>query len=315
MTTLRHWPKNVWGHGIPTPQYSILANSSVCPLRKHVTQYLHAVLTLWGLNDEQVKIFIELALREATKNRDDVPSFEKQLKAHLIGQCLRLGAKDAALSQRAQTVYREVKPYLIGSSLLDIGCGDGRITTLVANNNPEFRQIHLTDVVDYVPQELKPFFAIYKEGSLFPTGEQSFDTVLLLTVLHHATDPVDLLELAWQVTSRRLVIIESVVGVETDELTEEDQIAFAAFVDWFYNRVLHDGVPVPYNFTTVRRWQSTFAEHDMPLIETKFLGRDIDVGPEYHILFVLEKKETLSPTPSPRQQTCSCPTATATTKR
>jgi hypothetical protein len=117
-------------------------------------------------------------------------------------------------------------------------------------------------------------------------------------VLHHASAPLELLKLAWQATRKRLIIIESVVAIHKEhagakyELTnypDEDQIAFAAFVDWFYNRVLHDDVPVPCNFTTPEGWQSVFLQEQMKLIETTYLGQDIAIGPEYHVLFVLEK--------------------------
>jgi hypothetical protein len=74
-----------------------------------------------------------------------------------------------------------------------------------------------------------------------------------------------------------------------NDLPDEDQIAFAAFVDWFYNRVLHTDVPFPYNFTKGEKWQQVFATHGMRLVHTIHLGKDINTGPEYHVLFVLEQ--------------------------
>jgi hypothetical protein len=68
-------------------------------------------------------------------------------------------------------------------------------------------------------------------------------------------------------------------------------------VDWFYNRVLHDDVPVPYNFTTPSKWISLFVDNNMPLAAALHFGQDIDIGPEYHILFVLQKEPQL---PGPR---------------
>ena len=83
--------------------------------------------------------------------------------------------------------------------------------------------------------------------------------------------------------------LEPPVKYELVKLSDEDQIAYATFVDWFYNRVLHDDVPVPYNFTTVENWQATFLQYNMRLAQTIHLGQDIEIGPEYHVLFVLEK--------------------------
>jgi hypothetical protein len=97
--------------------------------------------------------------------------------------------------------------------------------------------------------------------------------------------------LAWAATKKRLIIIESVVGIHSAEQgvnyelvksSDENQIAYAAFIDWFYNRVLRDDVPVPCNFTTPHEWKSVFAEQNMRLVQTSHFGQDIDIGPEYH---------------------------------
>ncbi len=199
---------------------------------------------------------------------------------------------------RAKIVYKEIAPFLDGNSLLDIGCGNGLISNLARR---QFQRIQLLDVVRYVPQWLDLPFMKYQDGESLPIGDELFDTVLLLTVLHHSNDPVELLKLAWGAAKKRVIIIESVVGVhqvkpnakyELVGLTAEFQIAFAAFVDWFYNRVLHDNVPVPYNFTTPENWQASFLKHKMHLKATEYLGQDIEIGPEYHVLFVLEKDKT-----------------------
>ena len=100
------------------------------------------------------------------------------------------------------------------------------------------------DVVSYLTQGLDLPFAEYSEGQPLPVKDR-FDTVLLIAVLHHAEIPVDLLRKAWAATSKRLIIIESVVcvhqaapGARTSYwmLPDDDQVGYAAFIDWFYNR-------------------------------------------------------------------------------
>jgi SAM-dependent methyltransferase len=281
---------NIFGHQIPTPQ-SVILNPT---LRPCVDRYLTKVLTLMGLRVDAIEGFKELAAEKARVELDDtLVAYERELKRGLIGQIV-IYKEDEALSQRATVIYTQISSYLCGDSLLDIGCGNGLIANLARSR---FRETQLLDVVRYLPTALNLPFKLYAEGQPLPIDDP-FDTVLLLTVLHHSSDPTELLKLAWGATRKKLIIIESVVGVhrlepgvsyELVNSSIEDQIAFAAFVDWFYNRVLHDDVPVPYNFTTPEKWRSIFVENNMRLAQSLHLGQDIDIGPEYHMLFVLEK--------------------------
>jgi 2-polyprenyl-3-methyl-5-hydroxy-6-metoxy-1,4-benzoquinol methylase len=291
-----HIIPNYWQEEIPTPQWVMLAGDDTS-LGRSVREYLNTVLDSRGLSAPAIRSFQEYAAQQAWNIQGETSSrrFENDLRVYLTEQDKRAGSWDQALVKRAQIIYNVVKPHLVGSSLLDIGCGDGRISGVVAASCA-FDRIKLVDVADNVPDLLKQAFKLdftrYENGGPLPIGGETFDTVLLLTVLHHAHDPRGLLNLAWQATKRRLIIIESVVGVETERssLSYEEQVAFAAFVDWFYNRVLYEGIPVPYNFTTVEKWETLFGDYkDMRLVKKEHLGRDIEIGPEYHVVFVLEK--------------------------
>jgi SAM-dependent methyltransferase len=282
---------NYWGHNIPTPQ-SVVLNDSLKP---YIDRLLSKMLRLAGFDDQAIAQFQDRVQTKAVLDRYDTRvAYERHLKAGLIGMTSAAKLKKT-LTNRAKIVKGQIEPYLVGESLLDIGCGNGIIASLVKER---FRDVRLLDVVDYTLPQLQLRFDTYKEEERLPTGGQQFDSVLLLTVLHHSNNPVELLRQAWDATAKRLVIIESVIGVhsleegiayELADSSEELQIGYAAFIDWFYNRVLHDDVPVPYNFTSPERWSSVFAQHHMPVIVTKHLGQDIDIGPEYHVLFVLEK--------------------------
>lgn len=283
---------NCWGHKIQTPQCVILNPL----LRPFIEKYISRVLTLYGVDDSAIENFKRLAIEKAKINEDQsftLVAYERELKAGLIGVLMH-SKEDQALSRRANVIYDEIKSRLVGKSLLDIGCGNGLVSHLARH---EFDEVLLLDVVRYVPAALNLPFKEYKDGEPLPV-DKTFDTVLLLTVLHHSANPLELLKAAWGATNKRLIIIESVVGVHRAEPlaryellneSDEDQIGYAAFIDWFYNRVLHNDVPVPYNFTNPENWQARFVANNMRLVEAVHLGQDLEISPEYHILFVLEK--------------------------
>jgi SAM-dependent methyltransferase/catechol 2,3-dioxygenase-like lactoylglutathione lyase family enzyme len=290
-TTMLSKQTNFWGHQIPSPQSVILKPE----LASYIDGLLSKMLGLCGIDEAAIKPFKELA-KEKASVEDTRVAYETDLKIGLTG-LIRRAKLSTTLYNRAKIIKGQIEPFLIGDSLLDIGCGNGMIASLVRNR---FKKIQLLDVVEYLPPELDLPFKTYKEGD---TISGSFDTVLLLTVLHHSNNPLELLKLAWGATNKRLIIIESVVGVHNREpgvnyelvdASDENQIAYAAFIDWFYNRVLHDDVPVPYNFTAPGKWTSVFRENNMKLVQTIHLGQDIDIGPEYHILFVLQKDEVIA---------------------
>jgi len=196
-----------------------------------------------------------------------------------------------ALDTRASKIVEEISGSLAGSSILDIGCGDGMVPYLISDKRFD---IQLMDVVNYVDVRVKfPFTSVIESN-------RKYDTILLLTVLHHCEDPLALLQKATDASNKRIIIIESVVGVSRSNISNEatsplyditfdDQVKYAVFVDWFYNRILHSDVPVPYNFTSPSNWKKVFSQLNLNLVNEVDLGIDQPLVPEHHYLFVLDK--------------------------
>lgn len=288
MATRRGYLTNAWGHRVPQVQ-EVLADPSLRPL---IVGLLAKVGGLVGLTTDGVCELLAV-LRDPETGRSSTLDLERRFKVHLRLQG-RSEKLIEAVDQRSAIAVAEIGPWLSGHSLLDIGCGNGLVARAVANR---FQEIQLLDVLNYLDPRVTLPFIRYVEGAPLPIDRQ-WDTVLLLTVLHHSVDPAFLLREAWRATKHRLIIIESVFGVRTSSpsspyalssLSRGSQIGFAVLVDWLYNRVLVDDVPVPYNFTTPARWQALFAAEGMGLVEARNLGQDIDVAPELHYLFVLER--------------------------
>lgn len=212
-----------------------------------------------------------------------------------------------ALSRRSSSIFGQVLPHIRGTSILDVGCGDGEVSRLLAR---KFPVVDLADVIDYRNSAVRrrglPFTSLTSEHDI--RGIPPHDTTLLLTVLHHCEAPLKVLAETARKTRVRMVVIESVFGVRpsrstlADSLTPAHRAATRAyaeasiatqrhvqtFFDWFYNRVVNRDVDVPLNFATPARWTQEFRRVGLRVLSRIDLGVDQLLVPEYHVLFVLE---------------------------
>lgn len=102
---------------------------------------------------------------------------------------------------------RQIEPWLAGERILDLGSGEGyvgaHLEALAGDGN---RRVILADVDPFFQERLPRFLF---DGLRLPLESDSVDTVVLSLVLHHAGDPGRLLEEAFRVARRRVVITES----------------------------------------------------------------------------------------------------------
>lgn len=98
-----------------------------------------------------------------------------------------------------------ITPYLKGSiNILDIGCGLCRITKILQDKGFKVTPIDVQNLS--IMEDITP--TIY-DGKKLPFKNNSFDTALLLTVLHHTPDPEAILNEAKRV-SKKIIIIEDI---------------------------------------------------------------------------------------------------------
>ncbi len=133
-----------------------------------------------------------------------------------------------------------------GASVLDVGCGDGTIDTLLERERPDL-SLRGVDVL-VRPTAKIPVQAF--DGHRLPQGDRSVDVVMFVDVLHHTTDPTELLREAQRV-ARHYVLIK--------DHTLNGALAYSTLrlMDWVGNA--HHGVVLPYNYWTERQWRTTFA--------------------------------------------------------
>jgi SAM-dependent methyltransferase len=213
------------------------------------------------------------------------------------------------LQQRADWIYCLVQRHINGN-VIDVGCGPGEIAQKLADRKK--MKVQLTDVAD-IPLRKKfapnlPFYHA-KEGEKLPFKENQFDSGLLITVMHHSNNPFFLLDELKRTARGNIAIIESVYGIDikqspSDEvrkypmmykgfhaLDEEQQRKYGTFLDWFLNKmILGNEINCPYNFTTPENWEKIFDEKGFELVHKQMLGIDQPVTPEYHVLYIIKKK-------------------------
>lgn len=233
----------------------------------------HLQDVLWRMIRSRYIGYVEAAMRELVEAR-----------------CAQFGARKA-LDRRAELIHSQILSYADEGPVLDVGCGDGMVSRLLTISGFDCL---LTDVQYYVdPRVHLPFFRQDADGRIRVPGSPA--TALLLTVLHHSVDPEALLDDVKSLDVKRCIVIESVIGVvgtpgtPFERLDDEEQRAYASFIDWLYNRVIHDDVVVPFNYLPPGEWRTLFAGKGWHVAAELDLGFDQRIVPEYHYLFVLDR--------------------------
>ena len=234
------------------------------------------------LNSFQRNVFWFFINRIFTKNiKKGNPLIEVEYTLRKFVRRFSNGEKDTKplTVQRAKMNFENIKLYITGEKILDLGAGDGLLALEIKNLLD--KEVLLIDVLDYNQTDLP--LILYNPGSNLPLADNEVDTTILYTVLHHSSDPKHLIEEAVRVTKHRLIIKEAYIENEINRLTN-------SFFDWFYNRVIGDeDINVPLNFLKVSEWQKIIKSYGFNILETKYMGIDEPLVPEYHIFIIADK--------------------------
>ena len=135
-------------------------------------------------------------------------------------------------------------------NVLDVGCGDGLLASLLAAKLP-YAGFYGIDVLvrenTHVPVG-------YFDGVKIPFDDNSFDTVMMVDVLHHTDEPAILMREAKRVAKDHIILKDH---------TRDGWLANSTlrFMDWVGNA--HHGVALPYNYLSRSEWNSMFANLDL----------------------------------------------------
>jgi SAM-dependent methyltransferase len=133
------------------------------------------------------------------------------------------------------------------ATVLDVGCGDGQLAGLLAQQRPDL-SIRGIDLL-VRPHTQIPVEAF--DGRTIPYPDRSFDGVVFVDVLHHTDDPLILLHEAVRVARRWLLVKHH----RRDGLLAGPTLRL---MDWVGNA--RHGVPLPYNYWPKARWDRAWRE-------------------------------------------------------
>jgi SAM-dependent methyltransferase len=167
-------------------------------------------------------------------------------------------------------------------SMLDIGCGDGKISNLIQSKQGKVKIVGI-DIMERPTCEIE-----YQsfDGENIPFAQNSFDAIQLVDVLHHTSNISSVISNALPISSKYLVIKDHLYQSRFDFLTLK-------FMDWVGNAP--HGVKVIYNFQTLEQWKSIFKENRLELIyfndKIKLYPKLVNwiFGRKLHFIAILKK--------------------------
>jgi SAM-dependent methyltransferase len=154
----------------------------------------------------------------------------------------------AVYGRRIRVLARHLQEMLPrDATVLDVGSGDGLLARRILDARPDLR-IRGVDVL-LRPESHIPVQRF--DGVRLPFGDGEFDVVMMVDVLHHATDQAALLRETARVAKRAVVIKDHVVRGLLARPT-------LSFMDWVGNA--RHGVALPYSYWREEQWQRSFAQ-------------------------------------------------------
>lgn len=157
--------------------------------------------------------------------------------------------------RRVETLANLLAPLFPNDShVLDVGCGDGMVARRILDARPDLR-IEGVDVL------IRPSTAIpvsRYDGLHLPYSAGEFDAVLLVDVVHHASNPDALIGEAARVARGNIFI-------KDHDRTGVLAGATLVFMDRVGNA--RHGVDIPANYWSKQEWDEAFERHGLAVVQ------------------------------------------------
>ena len=167
-----------------------------------------------------------------------------------------------------------IKEWLgVQSKILDVGTGNGDIASFFQSEG------HLITPMDIVNkskhQNIKP---IVYDGKHFPFPNNSFDTVLLLTVLHHTPNPDLIINEARRV-AKRIIIMEDIYDNFFEKFISKFGCSLVNFEFGGH----------PHSNRTDKEWKRVFEKLKLKTLAAKYSRQFFSFLYFHHAVYCLER--------------------------
>lgn len=138
--------------------------------------------------------------------------------------------------------------------ILDIGTGPGSVCLLMQEKEFDVTPVDIIDQT--LSTKIEP--KIY-DGKILPFNDNSFDTALILTVLHHTSNPYEILSEAKR-AANKIVIIEDIYSN-----------TFQKYLTYFTDSIVNlEFSGHPHSNQNDSEWKRTFSELGLKLKSAKY---------------------------------------------
>lgn len=133
----------------------------------------------------------------------------------------------------------------VGASVLDVGCGDGRLAAKICAYRPDIA----IQGLDVVGRDQFRIPTILYDGQRIPFADSCFETVILIDVLHHSQDISALMQECFRVARSGIIIKDHLLqGILAGKTLE--------FMDRIGN--FRFNVNLQCSYLTRKQWQNLF---------------------------------------------------------
>ena len=177
---------------------------------------------------------------------------------------------------RWKYLVKHLSPYLNDSSeILDVGAGDGGLANELLK---KIGRVRITGVDVYLQK--KSYIKIKKyDGKTLPFHDNSYDTVMIVDVLHHDKNPEQILKEAKRVSKKYILIKDHFWKNKID-------FALLKWTDYLGNASY--GVNLPYNYLTINSWEKLFSKNKLKIMKQSTFRYNF-FDPCKHVVFLVRK--------------------------